>query len=176
MGCMFRRHPRLIASVLLCTVQRGVPKPDFAGDPNVLRYATVISVGSRHFGPESRDEDELSSFNYHATPTWYWARTRDKTSHGPIPIPLGYRGHGSMMKFTRLLTYDTRAGPIFKLPYHSNGGTLSLNRFTMRISHFYTMALQWYQFRSLETPTMSPLPRRIGYSGLFHCQGTDSDY
>ncbi|GFW73952.1 transposable element Tc3 transposase [Trichonephila clavipes] len=24
---------------------------------------------------------------------WYWARTRDKASHGPIPIPLGYRGH-----------------------------------------------------------------------------------
>ncbi|GFV78950.1 hypothetical protein TNCV_4347091 [Trichonephila clavipes] len=23
---------------------------------------------------------------------WYWARTRDKASHGPIPIPLGYRG------------------------------------------------------------------------------------
>ncbi|GFS51636.1 hypothetical protein TNCV_550281 [Trichonephila clavipes] len=26
---------------------------------------------------------------------WYWARTRDKASHGPIPIPLGYRGHMS---------------------------------------------------------------------------------
>ncbi|GFU80065.1 hypothetical protein TNCV_579451 [Trichonephila clavipes] len=24
---------------------------------------------------------------------WYWVRTRDKVSHGPIPIPLGYRGH-----------------------------------------------------------------------------------
>ncbi|GFX47988.1 putative DD41D transposase [Trichonephila clavipes] len=24
---------------------------------------------------------------------WYWARTRDKASHDPIPIPLGYRGH-----------------------------------------------------------------------------------
>ncbi|GFU95139.1 hypothetical protein TNCV_4139231 [Trichonephila clavipes] len=23
----------------------------------------------------------------------YWARTRDKASHGPIPLPLGYRGH-----------------------------------------------------------------------------------
>ncbi|GFV08621.1 hypothetical protein TNCV_3868951 [Trichonephila clavipes] len=22
-----------------------------------------------------------------------WARARDKASHGPIPIPLGYRGH-----------------------------------------------------------------------------------
>ncbi|GFU30547.1 hypothetical protein TNCV_1687861 [Trichonephila clavipes] len=24
---------------------------------------------------------------------WYWARTRDKASHDPMPIPLGYRGH-----------------------------------------------------------------------------------
>ncbi|GFV87261.1 uncharacterized protein TNCV_5114791 [Trichonephila clavipes] len=24
---------------------------------------------------------------------WYWARTCDKASHSPIPIPLGYRGH-----------------------------------------------------------------------------------
>ncbi|GFV04642.1 hypothetical protein TNCV_295191 [Trichonephila clavipes] len=23
----------------------------------------------------------------------YWVRTRDKASHDPIPIPLGYRGH-----------------------------------------------------------------------------------
>ncbi|GFU58478.1 integrase catalytic domain-containing protein [Trichonephila clavipes] len=28
---------------------------------------------------------------------WYWARTRDKASHGPIPIPLGYRGHLTLM-------------------------------------------------------------------------------
>ncbi|GFT30699.1 transposable element Tcb1 transposase [Trichonephila clavipes] len=25
----------------------------------------------------------------------YWDRTRDKASHDPIPIPLGYRGHSS---------------------------------------------------------------------------------
>ncbi|GFU78073.1 hypothetical protein TNCV_3151011 [Trichonephila clavipes] len=24
---------------------------------------------------------------------WYWARTRDKASHDPKPIPLGYRSH-----------------------------------------------------------------------------------
>ncbi|GFS54103.1 hypothetical protein TNCV_2526701 [Trichonephila clavipes] len=24
---------------------------------------------------------------------WYWARARDKASHDPIPIPLGYHGH-----------------------------------------------------------------------------------
>ncbi|GFX57147.1 DUF1758 domain-containing protein [Trichonephila clavipes] len=27
------------------------------------------------------------------TTEWYRIRTRDKASHGPIPIPLGYRGH-----------------------------------------------------------------------------------
>ncbi|GFV56970.1 histone-lysine N-methyltransferase SETMAR [Trichonephila clavipes] len=30
---------------------------------------------------------------------WYWARTRDKASHGPIPIPLGYRGHTNYLQF-----------------------------------------------------------------------------
>ncbi|GFU76719.1 retrovirus-related Pol polyprotein from transposon 17.6 [Trichonephila clavipes] len=29
---------------------------------------------------------------------WYWARTRDKASHGPIPIPLGYRGLDILIK------------------------------------------------------------------------------
>ncbi|GFV99580.1 hypothetical protein TNCV_5079421 [Trichonephila clavipes] len=39
-------------------------------------------------------------FLHHENPssTWagaerYWARTRDKASHDPIPIPLGYHGH-----------------------------------------------------------------------------------
>ncbi|GFT93568.1 putative transposable element, partial [Trichonephila clavipes] len=32
---------------------------------------------------------------------WYWARTRDKASHGPIPIPLGYRGHSTLWKILR---------------------------------------------------------------------------
>ncbi|GFU90660.1 transposable element Tcb2 transposase, partial [Trichonephila clavipes] len=31
---------------------------------------------------------------YARQPMWYWARTRDKASHDPIPIPLGYRGLG----------------------------------------------------------------------------------
>ncbi|GFU82732.1 hypothetical protein TNCV_265291 [Trichonephila clavipes] len=29
----------------------------------------------------------------HGGSLWYWARTRDKAIHDPIPIPLGYRGH-----------------------------------------------------------------------------------
>ncbi|GFT63471.1 uncharacterized protein TNCV_869571 [Trichonephila clavipes] len=31
---------------------------------------------------------------------WYWARTRDKSSHSPIPIPLSNHGH---MGFAELL-------------------------------------------------------------------------
>ncbi|GFV50459.1 integrase catalytic domain-containing protein [Trichonephila clavipes] len=39
-------------------------------------------------------EDLLLPQTKNETPaTWYWARTRDKASHGPIPIQLGYRGH-----------------------------------------------------------------------------------
>ncbi|GFW84811.1 uncharacterized protein TNCV_680991 [Trichonephila clavipes] len=37
----------------------------------------------------------LNRFNVHRCPTrrvFNWARTRDKASHDPIPIPLGYRG------------------------------------------------------------------------------------
>ncbi|GFX04800.1 hypothetical protein TNCV_2247831 [Trichonephila clavipes] len=30
---------------------------------------------------------------YTAGLKWHWARTRDKASHGPIPIPIGFRGH-----------------------------------------------------------------------------------
>ncbi|GFW28013.1 uncharacterized protein TNCV_768931 [Trichonephila clavipes] len=33
---------------------------------------------------------------------WYWARTRDKASHSPIPIPLCYRGHTTTTKVTRI--------------------------------------------------------------------------
>ncbi|GFS50313.1 uncharacterized protein TNCV_1638212 [Trichonephila clavipes] len=33
---------------------------------------------------------------------WYWARTCDKASHSPIPIPLGYRGHRIFRESFRL--------------------------------------------------------------------------
>ncbi|GFY34663.1 hypothetical protein TNCV_1373541 [Trichonephila clavipes] len=36
---------------------------------------------------------------------WYWARTCDKASHGPIPIPLGYRGHVYLMGRDELEEY-----------------------------------------------------------------------
>ncbi|GFU52075.1 transposable element Tc1 transposase [Trichonephila clavipes] len=35
---------------------------------------------------------------------WYWARTRGKASHGPIPIPLGYRGHWEKLEEGRSVT------------------------------------------------------------------------
>ncbi|GFW37703.1 uncharacterized protein TNCV_415891 [Trichonephila clavipes] len=44
------------------------------------------------------DISALDRFNVHRRPTrrvfsGTGARTRDKASHGPIPIPLGYHGH-----------------------------------------------------------------------------------
>ncbi|GFT83568.1 uncharacterized protein TNCV_4866301 [Trichonephila clavipes] len=49
--------------------------------------------------PHQREDiSALNRFSVHRYPTrrvfsdWYWARTRDKASHDPIPIPLGYRG------------------------------------------------------------------------------------
>ncbi|GFV18162.1 HTH_Tnp_Tc3_2 domain-containing protein [Trichonephila clavipes] len=35
---------------------------------------------------------------------WYWARTRDKANHSPIPIPLGYRGHIGKIEEGRKIT------------------------------------------------------------------------
>ncbi|GFY34196.1 hypothetical protein TNCV_2504991 [Trichonephila clavipes] len=45
---------------------------------------------------------------------WYWARTRDKASHGPIPIPLGYRGH-SVKRQEQLLSWP----PHSKFPHQA---------------------------------------------------------
>ncbi|GFV45736.1 uncharacterized protein TNCV_2409191 [Trichonephila clavipes] len=39
---------------------------------------------------------------------WYWARTRDKASHGPIPIPLGYRGRRALFKVPSMRTRSDR--------------------------------------------------------------------
>ncbi|GFV79860.1 gag-pol polyprotein [Trichonephila clavipes] len=39
-----------------------------------------------------RKADCVSKKNPLQNTEWYWARTRDKANHGPIPIPLGYRG------------------------------------------------------------------------------------
>ncbi|GFU37908.1 transposable element Tc1 transposase [Trichonephila clavipes] len=36
---------------------------------------------------------------------WYWARTCDKASHSPIPIPLGYRGHTHSFRNTTELQW-----------------------------------------------------------------------
>ncbi|GFV91239.1 transposable element Tcb1 transposase [Trichonephila clavipes] len=39
-----------------------------------------------------------ASLPYTAGLQWYWARTRDKASHDPMHIPLGYRGHYKQIK------------------------------------------------------------------------------
>ncbi|GFT92953.1 hypothetical protein TNCV_740961 [Trichonephila clavipes] len=78
-------------------------------------YIRAFGDGPRNFEPWSSDEDDtravtttlltttphpredvpvLDKFSVHRCPTWrvfwwYWARTRDKASHDPIPIPLG---------------------------------------------------------------------------------------
>ncbi|GFX50642.1 hypothetical protein TNCV_2722281 [Trichonephila clavipes] len=36
---------------------------------------------------------------------WYWARNRDKASHGPIPWPIDYRGLQHVKG--RTLSYDS---------------------------------------------------------------------
>ncbi|GFS98880.1 hypothetical protein TNCV_3528591 [Trichonephila clavipes] len=57
----------------------------------------VFGDGPRHFEPRSNDENDIlagtPSPNFHTNWRWYWARTRDKASHDPIPRPLGYCGH-----------------------------------------------------------------------------------
>ncbi|GFV85888.1 uncharacterized protein TNCV_1421911 [Trichonephila clavipes] len=52
---------------------------------------------------------------------WYWARTRDNSSHDPIPIPLGYRGHLLMLEKatcfgSRISLYERMTAP-FKNDY-----------------------------------------------------------
>ncbi|GFX94792.1 hypothetical protein TNCV_2378651 [Trichonephila clavipes] len=42
---------------------------------------------------------------------WYRVRTRDKASHGPIPIPLGYRGHQRFIEDRGSVEDDKRSGP-----------------------------------------------------------------
>ncbi|GFS61212.1 hypothetical protein TNCV_3104711 [Trichonephila clavipes] len=42
---------------------------------------------------EKKKHRKRASLPYTAGLQWYWARTRDKASHDPMPMPLGYRGH-----------------------------------------------------------------------------------
>ncbi|GFW04106.1 uncharacterized protein TNCV_2052221 [Trichonephila clavipes] len=53
----------------------------------------------RNVSPSEQEEDERGPMPTFVIKNllkkwadWYWARTRDKANHGPIPIPLGYRG------------------------------------------------------------------------------------
>ncbi|GFV87807.1 hypothetical protein TNCV_780891 [Trichonephila clavipes] len=44
-------------------------------------------------GYEWRCRNQSKDNRHDVVRSWYWARTRDKASNDPIPIPLGYRGH-----------------------------------------------------------------------------------
>ncbi|GFS79744.1 hypothetical protein TNCV_4894971 [Trichonephila clavipes] len=46
----------------------------------------------------STSRDFLEVLSHDKDTSWYWARTRDKASHGPIPIPLVYRDHGRQIE------------------------------------------------------------------------------
>ncbi|GFV61193.1 hypothetical protein TNCV_499851 [Trichonephila clavipes] len=65
---------------------------------------SISSLPSTYLGAQERGEDlsevqsifcppQLQNENIYI---WYWARTRDKASHDPMPIPLGYRGPGNV--------------------------------------------------------------------------------
>ncbi|GFY24544.1 speckle-type POZ protein B [Trichonephila clavipes] len=62
---------------------------------------------------------------------WYWARTRDKASHDPMLIPLGYRGHGIYLETKNKsnifrirkemqLAFDDRRETIYCFDYFSS--------------------------------------------------------
>ncbi|GFV42662.1 hypothetical protein TNCV_840171 [Trichonephila clavipes] len=48
-------------------------------------------------------------------PSWYWARTRDKASHGPIPIPLGYHGLQTLRREDKIKVFDDLCGNSLEL-------------------------------------------------------------
>ncbi|GFV56265.1 hypothetical protein TNCV_106211 [Trichonephila clavipes] len=56
------------------------------------RKSIVCMIRKRHLF-RRRVERWQEVTEEHCIRNWYWARTRDKASHGPIPIPLGYRSH-----------------------------------------------------------------------------------
>ncbi|GFU87531.1 hypothetical protein TNCV_1649351 [Trichonephila clavipes] len=56
--------------------QAGTPSPNYHTNGRTFHSTDLTCIAALHGG----------SF------LWYWARPRDKASHGPIPIPLGYRG------------------------------------------------------------------------------------
>ncbi|GFW06859.1 uncharacterized protein TNCV_3289581 [Trichonephila clavipes] len=56
----------------------------------ILKRRKAIDIGHVLQRPIARNEKDGLTCK---TIYWYWTRTRDKASHGPIPIPLGYRSH-----------------------------------------------------------------------------------
>ncbi|GFW71296.1 transposable element Tcb1 transposase [Trichonephila clavipes] len=72
-------------------------------------------------------------------PRWYWARTRDKASHDPIPTPLGYRGHTIVAKRNRRVTSTASIGKAISAAtvrrrLHMNGQYVRVPRVCVPIS------------------------------------------
>ncbi|GFU65460.1 hypothetical protein TNCV_633831 [Trichonephila clavipes] len=48
--------------------------------------------------PFVQDRSTLNLLKLKVLTLWHWARTRDKASHGLIPVPLGYRGQPNALE------------------------------------------------------------------------------
>ncbi|GFX43436.1 hypothetical protein TNCV_4874561 [Trichonephila clavipes] len=77
---------------------------------NILKdYSTkqnVNKLGCALFPPEFQREEEKKDElrrDLKIRIRWYRVRTRDKASHDPMPIPLGYRGHYGHWLVARVL-------------------------------------------------------------------------
>ncbi|GFV83877.1 hypothetical protein TNCV_387851 [Trichonephila clavipes] len=93
--------PHVIGPIVL---ERGYTRA-FGDGPRNLNHVQVTWTTPELAPPlltttphQPEDVSVLDRFNVHHFSStvglqWYWARARDKASHDPIPIPLGYRGH-----------------------------------------------------------------------------------
>ncbi|GFS79948.1 hypothetical protein TNCV_750901 [Trichonephila clavipes] len=60
---------------------------------NEQRLIIFMVITSGECSSEKRIEELQCDQRDVSTLRWYWARTCDKASHDPIPIPPGYHGH-----------------------------------------------------------------------------------
>ncbi|GFX29615.1 hypothetical protein TNCV_4776871 [Trichonephila clavipes] len=82
--------------------------------------------------------------------SWYWAPTRDKASHDPIPIPLGYRGPAEVKVLMR------------------EDNTVSLHAFTLKYCGVLSsdMVLLTYDREKTQRPETTTVFRGVGKKAL----------